>query len=104
MTNDFITVTIYGQEEHISPNLLPYISESALECEPPPHNRMDEARRRVEDELSSAERRLLLRRSWQKEFTESLLLAHPYFSATDELTFELGWLACKLNLFTPDGF
>lgn len=48
MTNDFVTVTIYGQEELISPYLLPYISESARECEPPPHNRMDEARRRVE--------------------------------------------------------
>lgn len=105
MTNDFVTVTIYGQSESVNPCLLPYISEEALNT-PRSSRRTQKVQDKVETELNTALLRYLLRDGKNATGIVELLSlsrASAENSSHDALSFELGYLAGKLDLFHPSG-
>lgn len=99
MTDNYVSATIYGQRELIPAELLPYVSALALTSES-----SGAGKGQMRAELNNAEQRYLLRIMPPRVYSQHLLQFREFYTSTDELTFELGWLSCEYNLFTPDGF
>lgn len=107
MTNDFVTVTIYGHKESVNTCLLPYISEEALVHTPATRmKRTRKTQEKIEAELNTAQLRFLIRDEKHAGGIVKVLASSrtsTESSSRDALSFELGYLAGKLALFRPSG-